>query len=154
MDGALRGHAYAKAAVDIACWDVLGRSLGVPVSTLLGGVRAADFPAVRRDPARAGGRHGRARARGAGATGSRRFQLKLGADPREDAERVRAVFDETAEDELVIADANGGWRLADAVVAARALEAWTASTSSSPARRSRSAWSCASARRCRWSSTR
>ena len=35
MDGALRGHAYAKSAVDIACWDVLGRALGVPVSTLL-----------------------------------------------------------------------------------------------------------------------
>src|SRR3954466_9717046 len=39
LDGALRGHAHAKAAVDIACWDLLGRALGVPVSTLLGGVR-------------------------------------------------------------------------------------------------------------------
>ena len=54
--------------------------------------------------------------------GIRRFQLKLGADPREDAARVRAVLDATADDELVIADANGGWRLADAVIAARALE--------------------------------
>ena len=32
------------------------------------------------------------------------------------------MLDETADDELVIADANGGWRLADAVIAARALE--------------------------------
>ena len=28
MDAALRGHAYAKSAVDIACWDVLGRAAG------------------------------------------------------------------------------------------------------------------------------
>src|SRR3954447_3339969 len=44
LDGALRGHAYAKAAIDIACWDLLGRTLGVPVSTLLGGVRQESFP--------------------------------------------------------------------------------------------------------------
>jgi L-alanine-DL-glutamate epimerase-like enolase superfamily enzyme len=121
MDGALRGHAYAKAAVDIGCWDLLGRSLGVPVSTLLGGVRAPDFPlyvAIPLGPVGEMVDHvGVARAEGI-----RRFQLKLGADPREDAARVRAVLEETAEDELVIADANGGWRLADAVVAARALE--------------------------------
>ena len=121
MDGALRGHAYAKAAVDIACWDVLGRSLGVPVSTLLGGVRAADFPlyvAIPLGPVADMVAHVREER----SRGIRRFQLKLGADPREDAERVRAVLDETASDELVIADANGGWRLADAVIAARALE--------------------------------
>ena len=121
MDGALRGHAYAKAAVDIACWDVLGRSLGVPVSTLLGGVRAPDFPlyvAIPLGPVSEMVAHVRAERE----RGIRRFQLKLGADPREDAERVRAVLAETADDELVIADANGGWRLADAVVAARALE--------------------------------
>ena len=44
MDGALRGHVYAKAAVDIACWDVLGRFARTPVATLLGGVLAEDFP--------------------------------------------------------------------------------------------------------------
>ncbi len=121
MDGALRGHAYAKAAVDIACWDVLGRSLGVPVSTLLGGVRAADFPlyvAIPLGPVADMVAHVREER----SRGIRRFQLKLGADPREDAARVRAVLEETASDELVIADANGGWRLADAVIAARALE--------------------------------
>src|SRR5712692_8327387 len=35
MDRALRGHAYAKGAVDVACWDILGRSAGQSVSTLL-----------------------------------------------------------------------------------------------------------------------
>jgi L-alanine-DL-glutamate epimerase-like enolase superfamily enzyme len=121
MEGALSGHAYAKAAVDIACWDVLGRATNTPVSTLLGGVRADDFPlyvAIPLGPAAEMVAHVRARRD----EGVRRFQLKLGADPREDAARVRAVLDATGDDELVIADANGGWRLQDATVAARALE--------------------------------
>src|SRR3954468_7214450 len=121
MDGALRGHAYAKAAVDIACWDLLGRVLGVPVSTLLGGVRAPDFPlyvAVPLGPAAEMVAHVRELRAG----GIRHFQLKLGADPHEDAARVRAVLAATGDGDVVVADANGGWRLQDAVVAARALE--------------------------------
>src|SRR3954465_11262311 len=121
MDGALRGHVYAKAAVDIACWDVLGRFARTPVATLLGGVLAEDFPlyvAIPLGPVADMVADVRARRD----EGVRRFQLKLGADPREDAARVRAVLDATGEDELVIADANGGWRLQDATVAARALE--------------------------------
>ncbi|MBE2317757.1 mandelate racemase [Solirubrobacter sp. CPCC 204708] len=119
MDGALRGHAYAKAALDIACWDVLGRALGVPVSTLLGGVRSADFPlyvAIPLGPVHEMVQHVRDRR----AEGVRHFQLKLGADPREDVARVRAVLEEDLD--VVAADANGGWRLQDAVFAARALE--------------------------------
>jgi cis-L-3-hydroxyproline dehydratase len=119
MDGALRGHLYAKSAVDIACWDVLGRALNVPVSTLLGGVRSADFPlyvAIPLGSAESMVEHVRARRE----EGVRHFQLKLGADPREDAARVRAVLEEDLD--VVVADANGGWRLQDAVIAARALE--------------------------------
>lgn len=119
MDAALRGHAYAKAAVDIACWDLLGRALDVPVSTLLGGVRSPDFPlyvAIPLGPAESMVEHVRARR----AEGVRHFQLKLGADPREDARRVHAVLQEDLD--VVVADANGGWRLQDAVIAARLLE--------------------------------
>jgi L-alanine-DL-glutamate epimerase-like enolase superfamily enzyme len=119
MDGALRGHLYAKSAVDIACWDVLGRALGVPVATLLGGVRSIDFPlyvAIPLGSAESMVEHVRARR----AEGVRHFQLKLGADPREDAARVRAVLEEDLD--VVVADANGGWRLQDAVIAASRLE--------------------------------
>src|SRR3954447_5574397 len=119
MDGALRGHAYAKAAVDIACWDLLGHALNTPVATLLGGVRSADFPlyvAIPMGPPDTMVAHVQARK----AEGIRHFQLKLGADPREDAARVRAVLETDLH--VVVADANGGWRLQDAVIAARALE--------------------------------
>jgi L-alanine-DL-glutamate epimerase-like enolase superfamily enzyme len=121
MDVALLGHAYAKSAVDAACWDVLGRAAGRPVCDLLGGRRQASFPlyvAVPLGPVEEMARHVEARR----ADGIHRFQLKLGADPHEDAARVRAVLEVTTDEDVVIADANGGWRLQDAVVAARLLE--------------------------------
>jgi L-alanine-DL-glutamate epimerase-like enolase superfamily enzyme len=121
MDAALRGHGYAKSALDVACWDVLGRAAGLPVCTLLGGRRQASLPlyvAIPLGPVeemvaeverqRTGGVH--------------RFQLKLGADPHEDAARVRAVLEATDGEDVVIADANGGWRLAEAMIAARLLD--------------------------------
>jgi L-alanine-DL-glutamate epimerase-like enolase superfamily enzyme len=37
MDAALFGHNYIKSAVDIACWDALGKHTGLPVCELLGG---------------------------------------------------------------------------------------------------------------------
>ena len=44
MDATLRGHEYAKSAVDVACWDILGRVADQPVAALLGGVLQADVP--------------------------------------------------------------------------------------------------------------
>ena len=37
MDSALQGHPYVKSAIDIACWDLLGKLTGQPVCVLLGG---------------------------------------------------------------------------------------------------------------------
>jgi len=121
LDRALAGHGYAKSAVDIACWDALGRSVGLPLCDLLGGrlnerfplyvaisLGAVDEMAAQVEALRAEGIH--------------RFQLKLGDDPVADAERTRAVVEATGPEDVVVADANGGYRLRDAVVAARALE--------------------------------
>ena len=44
MDGALTGHGYAKAAIDIAVYDLFGKQLGVPVSVLLGGALTGKVP--------------------------------------------------------------------------------------------------------------
>jgi L-alanine-DL-glutamate epimerase-like enolase superfamily enzyme len=47
MDRALRGHPYVKSAIDIACWDILGKVCGQPVVTLLGGRYGESFPLYR-----------------------------------------------------------------------------------------------------------
>ncbi|MEM7250580.1 MAG: mandelate racemase/muconate lactonizing enzyme family protein [Pseudomonadota bacterium] len=121
MNASLRGHDYAKSAVDIACWDLMGHTLGCDVATLLGGRQQESFPlykAVPLGPAEEMRDYVIARR----AEGIKRFQLKLGADPFEDAERVRQIVDVTQSDEFIVADANGGWRLQDAMIAARLLE--------------------------------
>ena len=43
MDSALRGYAYAKSALDIACWDILGKATGLRISDLLGGTRQEEL---------------------------------------------------------------------------------------------------------------
>ncbi len=121
MDGALAGHAYAKSAVDIACHDALGRLSGLPVSTLLGGRQVEQLPIYVAVPLAGPGEMAEFIA-ARRAEGVHRFQLKLGGDPREDAARVRAALEATTEEDLLVADANGGWRLADAVTAVRLLE--------------------------------
>jgi L-alanine-DL-glutamate epimerase-like enolase superfamily enzyme len=121
MDGALMGHGYAKSAVDTACWDAFGRAVGVPVCDLLGGRLADEFPLYFAVPL-ASPEEMADYVQARRAEGIHRFQLKIGADPYEDAERTRLVVEATGPDDLVVADANGGWRLQDAVVAARALD--------------------------------
>ena len=47
MDAALKGHPYAKSAIDMACWDILGQVCGQPICTLLGGRYGDDFVLYR-----------------------------------------------------------------------------------------------------------
>jgi len=121
MDQALRGHAYAKSPIDVACWDLIGKATGCSVTTLLGGRQQEFFPLYEAVPL---GDHEEMTAfvlarRDAGI---HHFQLKVGADPYEDVERARRVVDVTGDEDRIIVDANGGWRLQDAMVAARLLE--------------------------------
>ncbi len=121
MDTVLLGHGYAKSPLDIACWDILGKATGQPVATLLGGRRQDRFPLYIAVPL--GGPEEMARyVLDRRAEGIHRFQLKLGGRPAEDAKRVRRVAEVTGDEDIIIADANGGWRVQDAVVAARLLE--------------------------------
>ncbi|MFC4223777.1 mandelate racemase/muconate lactonizing enzyme family protein [Lysinibacter cavernae] len=122
MDGILLGQEATKSAIDIAAWDILGKSAGLPLSTLMGGVLNEDFPlyeAVPLDSPEAMAAFVRARMD----AGIRRFQLKVGNLPLEDAARTRAVIETVDDDDdvIVIADSNGGWDVADAVQAAHAM---------------------------------
>jgi cis-L-3-hydroxyproline dehydratase len=121
LDRALMGHGYAKSAIDIACWDAMGKSAGLSVASLLGGERQTRFPlyyAVPLGPAEQMADYVDARR----SEGIHNFQLKIGDDPRADVERVRLVVSLAAKGDTIVADANGGWRAQDAVIAARLLE--------------------------------
>lgn len=121
MDRALNGHAYAKSPIDVACWDLTGRALGVSVATLLGGVRQERFPLYMAVPL-ASADEMTAYVLARRQEGIHRFQLKVGGDPGMDAVRARQVIEATGAEDLVIADANCGWRLNQALIAAREME--------------------------------
>jgi cis-L-3-hydroxyproline dehydratase len=114
MDAAARGYQYAKSALDMACWDVLGRATGLRLSDLLGGTYATEFP-VYTGIGIAAPEVMRERAEHAVAAGHRQLQLKVGTTWREDVARVEACLDVLGEAERVIVDANAYWPQADAV---------------------------------------
>ena len=121
LDGALRGHDYAKSALDIACWDAFGRIVGQPVAALLGGALQRELPLYVAIPLGPPGDMAAFVTRER-ELGIRNFQAKLGAEPEDDARRVAAILAATGPGDAVIGDANGGWRRQDAIIAARLLE--------------------------------
>ena len=46
MDNALVGHNHAKSALDLACWDLFGKSVNLPVCELLGGSTGRRLPVI------------------------------------------------------------------------------------------------------------
>src|SRR6516225_108122 len=120
MDAALLGHPYVKSAIDIACWDILGKAAAQPVCVLLGGRYGEDFVlyrAISQDSPEAMAR----RVAEYRAEGYRRFQLKVGGDPADDIARIRAVADKLHVGDRLIADANTGWLMHDAMRVVRAV---------------------------------
>jgi L-alanine-DL-glutamate epimerase-like enolase superfamily enzyme len=120
MDAALKGHPYVKSAVDMACWDILGQSAGLPVCVLLGGRYGDDFPlyrAISQETPEAMA----ARVAGYRAEGYHRFQLKVGGDPETDIARIQAVAAVLQPRDRLVADANTGWLPHDALRVVKAV---------------------------------
>jgi L-alanine-DL-glutamate epimerase-like enolase superfamily enzyme len=108
MDTSLRGHPYAKAPIDIACWDLLGKVTNQPVYTLLGGAAQPDvalYRAISQESPDAMA----AKVAGYSAEGYTKFQLKVGGDANDDIERIRATRAVLKPSDLLVADANTGW---------------------------------------------
>ena len=120
MDAALKGHPYVKSGIDIACWDLLGQTAGLPVCELLGGRFGEEVDLYRAisqespDAMAAKVAHYRAE-------GYRRFQLKVGGDPDVDIARIRAVAAQLQTGDRLVADANTGWIQHEAVRIAKAV---------------------------------
>jgi L-alanine-DL-glutamate epimerase-like enolase superfamily enzyme len=120
MDAALKGHAYVKSGIDMACWDILGQATAQPVCLLLGGRYGDDFVLYRAISQEAPSVMAE-RVAGYRAEGYRRFQLKVGGDPADDIARIRAVADKLQPGDRLVADANTGWLMHDAMRVVRAV---------------------------------
>jgi L-alanine-DL-glutamate epimerase-like enolase superfamily enzyme len=120
MDAALKGHPYVKSAVDVACWDILGKVSNLPVCALLGGRYGDDFHLYRAISQVAPDEMA-ANVAGYRAEGYRRFQLKVGGDPDTDIARIKAVAAVLKPGDRLVADANTGWLQHEAVRVAKAV---------------------------------
>ncbi|MEM7189706.1 MAG: mandelate racemase/muconate lactonizing enzyme family protein [Pseudomonadota bacterium] len=112
MDDLLVGHLHAKTAIDIACWDIFGKSVGMPVCNLLGGStgqRMSIISSIYAGPPD----EMRARVAEHRARGYMGHSVKIGASETEggpslDAERIATALADRRPGEFFLVDANGG----------------------------------------------
>ena len=120
MDHSLKGHPYCKSALDMACWDILGKAAGKPVCTLLGG-RYDEPIDLYRAISQQSAEQMAEKIAGYRAEGYRKFQLKVGGRPDEDIERIHAASELMKSGDILVADANTGWLMHDAMRVVRAV---------------------------------
>ena len=122
MDKKVHRAPAAKAAIDIACFDVVGKKLGVPVYQLLGGryhekfpvthVLSIDEPEKMADEAEEKVKEGYSS-----------FKMKVGLDVAGDVSRIKAVRNRVGEEIAIRVDVNQGWiNSANTLQATRQLE--------------------------------
>ena len=99
----------AKAAIDIACFDILGKKIQQPVFQLLGGRYHDEFPITHvlsiADPevmANEASAHV--------AMGYQSFKMKVGTNAKQDVKRIQAVRARLGEDIAIRVDVNQGWK--------------------------------------------
>jgi L-alanine-DL-glutamate epimerase-like enolase superfamily enzyme len=108
IDRQIKLNPFTKAAIEMALWDLFGKSLGVPVYTLLGGKLRDEIPikmvvgafAVPQAVELAGKFLD---------WGVKCLKVKVGLDPDEDLARFRAVRELAGADVPIGFDANCGW---------------------------------------------
>lgn len=107
MDSALSGHLDAKTALDVACWDIFGKSVGLPVCDLLGGSTNHSLPMISSlgicspDEMRAQVQKFREE-------GYMGHSVKIGTSPANDAAIISSALADKKEGEFFLVDANCG----------------------------------------------
>jgi len=119
------GSAFVQSvvsAIDVACWDIRGKTVGRPVYRLLGGTECESllpyastmyFTEAERpiaEPIEAAVDEGFTAAK-----------IKIGSSPDEDVERVRTARETLGEDARLMVDMNGNYRPDQALRSARAI---------------------------------
>lgn len=106
----LRGHNMAKAAVEMAMWELAAQIEGVPLARLLGGTRekigTGISLGIQKDPQTIAEKAGKALAQG-----YRKIKMKI--KPGKDIEYVAAVREALGPDAPIMVDANSAYTLAD-----------------------------------------
>ncbi len=119
MDKVVKGHPYAKAALDVAAHDLAGKVQGVPVSTLLGG-RRRDRIELAHSLGIMENERCLEEAEQAVAEGAKTIKCKTGLDGDRDVELVRGLRERLGDAVKIRVDGNEGYAtVAEAVEVTR-----------------------------------
>jgi len=124
MDRAVVGYPYAKACIDIALYDIVGKHLGVPVYTLLGGCYRKKIPlanSIGLMPVEAAVKEAIEVVK----EGIKTIKVKVSApdrDPELDVQQVRAIREAVGDKIDITIDANQGWSTQVAIKTIKKME--------------------------------
>ena len=114
MEKKLKGHPYVKSPIDMACWDIIGKNYKMPVWKLLGGKFGNQIHLYRaisqEDPEIM-----KQKVQEYKQEGYTKFQLKVGGNYNEDIDRIISVSSVLDQNNILIADANTGWKSHEAL---------------------------------------
>ncbi len=122
MDAAAQDNWFAKAAIEMACWDIRGKDSGRPVFELLDGKVRSTAVKCRFSMGAYPPERVRKTVPPLIERGFTTIKVKVGTDIEEDVERVALVREIIGDEREIVIDANCGYEPADAIEAARQME--------------------------------
>jgi L-alanine-DL-glutamate epimerase-like enolase superfamily enzyme len=120
MDSIVNGNPAAKAAVDMALHDILGKTSHKPLFMLMGGYRTevlTDITLSIKSP-----KEMAEDAVKAVKKGFKALKVKVGVNPAEDVERLKMIREAAGNDVQIRVDANQGWTRQQAMEALSKME--------------------------------
>ena len=130
MDSTVEGNPAAKAAVDIALHDILGKTCGKPLFMILGGYRTqvlTDITLSIKPPKKMAEDAVKAVKKGFKA-----LKVKVGVNAADDVERVRLIREAVGDGVQIRIDANEGWTPKQAIEALNKMEKFTVQFAEQP----------------------
>ncbi|WP_019240881.1 MULTISPECIES: mandelate racemase/muconate lactonizing enzyme family protein [Bacillus] len=109
MNHTIYGSPSAKAAIDIACHDIIGKKVNQPIYQLIGGRYHREFPithVLSIDTPENMVKEALAMIE----QGYQSFKMKVGTNVMEDIKRIKAVREQVGNDISIRVDVNQGWK--------------------------------------------
>jgi len=131
MDANVARNEVAKGLLDMACYDLAGKTSNRPLYDLLGGSRKKDFPICALIPL-TDHQSMTWLARGYAEGGFRSMRCKLGAGVTEDVSAIIAIREAVGDDVRLRVDYNQAYGVEEAVSAIRAIEPFEVEVAEQP----------------------